>query len=325
MCYFSAMQVRSHPTTAVSNLAVLVLDGVVTFDLGVPLLVFGSLPDHYELILCAPEPGAVLSSDGYSLNVDRGLDELLRADTLVVPGYDLDRPISAATRQALRQAHARGVRMVSICSGVFALAEAGLLDELTVTTHWRAAELLAQRHPEVTVNPDVLYVDNGQVLTSAGASAGLDLCLHVVRRDLGAVAANTAARFAVAAPHRAGGQHQYIKRAVPQASGQSLARTREWALRHLGEELRVPRLAKHAVMSERTFARRFVEETGVSPKQWLLAARIDLAKQLLESGDTGIDEIAQRVGLGTPANLRARFRKATGTSPTAYRRTFSQT
>lgn len=230
------------------------------------------------------------------------------------------RPGPAAALRALRQAHARGVRMVSICSGVFALAEAGLLDGLTVTTNWRAADLLARRHPEVTVNPDVLYLDHGQILTSAGASAGLDLCLHVVRRDHGALTANTAARFAVAAPHRVGGRNQCIKRATPQ---RPLARTREWALRRLGEELPVPGLARHAAMSERTFARRFVEEVGVSPTRWLPAARIDLARQLLESGDTGIDEIARRVGLGTTANFRARFRKATGTSPTAYRRTFS--
>ncbi len=267
---------RARTPTAVANVAVLVLEGVVTFDLGVPLLVFGVLPEHYKHTLCASRPGTVSSSDGYSLNVDRGLDELARADIVVVPGYDLDRPVPDATLRALRQAHARGARMVSICSGVFALAEAGLLDGLTVTTHWRAADLLARRHPEVTVDPDVLYLDHGRILTSAGASAGLDLCLHVVRRDHGAVVANTAARFAVAAPYRAGGQAQYIKRAVPKTSGRSLARTREWALRHLGEELSVPRLAKHAAMSERTFARRFVEEAGVSPTQWLLAARIDL-------------------------------------------------
>ncbi|WP_410608219.1 GlxA family transcriptional regulator [Amycolatopsis sp. lyj-109] len=316
------MQARSHPRAVAEKIAVLILDGVVTFDLGVPLLVFGSLPEHYKLTLCAPDLGAVLSSDGYSLHVGHGLDELARADTVVVPGYDLDRPIPAAASTALRRAHAAGVRMVSICSGVFALAEAGLLDGLTVTTHWRAAELLTRKHPKVTVNPDVLYLDHGQLLTSAGASAGIDLCLYVVRRDHGAVAANTAARLAVAAPHRAGGQAQYIERAIPQTSGRSLARTREWALRNLGEDLSVSRLASHAAMSERTFARRFVEEAGVSPTQWLLAARLDLAKQLLESGATGIDEIARRVGLGSPANFRARFRKATGTSPTAYRRTF---
>ncbi|WP_199443065.1 GlxA family transcriptional regulator [Umezawaea beigongshangensis] len=319
------MNVRAHSATTVTTLAVLVLDGVVTFDLGVPLLVFGSLPHHYELTLCALEPGAVRSSDGYSLNVDRGLDELFRADMVIVPGYDLSQPVPDAALRALRRAHASGVRMVSICSGTFALAEAGLLDGLTVTTHWRAAGLLARRHPAVTVNPEVLYLDDGQVLTSAGASAGLDLCLHVVRRDHGAVAANTAARFAVAAPHRAGGQSQFITRAMPPTSGQSLARTREWALHHLGEELSVPRLAEHAALSERTFARRFVQEAGVSPTQWLLAARIDLAKQLLESGGDSIDEVARRVGLGTAANLRARFRRATGTSPTAYRRAFGRT
>lgn len=311
-------------STAASNLAVLVLDGVVTFDLGVPLLVFGSLPDHYRVTLCTTDPGPVPSADGFSLHVGRGLDELVRADTLIVPGYDLDRPVPETALLALRRAHAAGVRMVSICSGAFALAEAGLLDGLTVTTHWQVADRLARKHPAVTVDPDVLYLDRDQVLTSAGASAGIDLCLHVIRGDYGADAANTAARFAVAAPHRIGGQSQYIKRSVPQASGQSLARTREWALRHLGEALPVRRLAQHAALSERTLARRFVEEVGVSPTQWLLTARIDLAKQLLESGDDSIDEVARRVGLGTAANLRARFRKVTGTSPTVYRRTFSR-
>ncbi|MHA6764028.1 GlxA family transcriptional regulator [Streptacidiphilus sp. PAMC 29251] len=309
----------AHPVT---NIAVLVLDGVVTFDLGVPLLVFGSLPDRYRITLCAPEPGAVPSVDGFSLSIDRGLSQLARADTLVVPGYDLDRPVPASALLALRRVHRAGVRIVSICSGVFALAEAGLLDGLTVTTHWRTAERLARSHPAVTVDPDVLYLDHGQILTSAGASAGLDLCLHVVRRDYGAAAANTAARLAVAAPHRIGGQSQYIKQSVPHTSGQSLARTREWALHHLGESLPVRRLAEHAALSERTFARRFVEEAGVSPTQWLLTARIDLAKQLLESGDSGIDEVARRAGFGSAANFRARFSKATGTSPTAYRRTF---
>jgi len=310
--------------TTANKLAVLALDGVVTFDLGVPLLVFGSLPNYYRVTLCAAELGPLPTADGFSLNVDRGLDELAQADTLVVPGYDLDRPVPEATLLALRRAHEAGVRMVSICSGVFVLAEAGLLDGLTVTTHWRTADRLARRYPDVTVNPDVLYLDHGQVLTSAGASAGLDLCLHVVRMDYGAGTANAAARFAVAAPHRTGGQSQYIKRSIPQASGQSLARTREWALRHLGEALPVRRMARHAALSERTFARRFVEEAGVSPTQWLLTARIDLAKQLLESGSHSLDEVARRVGLGTAANLRARFRKATGTSPTAYRRTFNR-
>ncbi|MCG8920417.1 helix-turn-helix domain-containing protein [Actinokineospora sp. PR83] len=318
------MQAAARPVTGVDDIAVLALDGVVTFDLGVPLLVFGALPDRYRLTLCAPEPGAVPTIDGFSLGVDRGLDELVRAGTVVVPGYDVDRPVPPAALRALLRAHAAGTRLVAICSGVFALAEAGLLDGLTVTTHWRAADLLTRRHPAVTVDPDVLYVDNGQVLTSAGASAGLDLCLHVVRRDHGAAVANTAARFAVAAPHRAGGQSQYIKHSMPQTSGQSLARTREWALRHLGDDLSVRRLAEHAALSERTFARRFVEEAGVSPAQWLLVARIDLAKHLLESGHSGIDEIARRVGLGTAANFRARFRKATGTSPTAYRQVFRQ-
>ncbi|TJZ59155.1 helix-turn-helix domain-containing protein [Streptomyces piniterrae] len=317
-------QSSTPPATAAHNLAVLVLDGVVTFDLGVPLLVFGAMPDDYRTALCTSEPGTVASLDGFSLSVSHGLDTLVRADTVVVPGYDLDRRVPAATLQALRQAHANGARMVSICSGAFALAEAGLLDGLSATTHWHAADRLARDHPAVTVDPDVLYIDHGQVLTSAGASAGLDLCLHLIRRDHGAAAANAVARIAVAAPHRTGGQSQYIKRSIPQTSGQSLARTREWALHHLGEPLPIRRLAQHAALSERTFARRFVEEAGVSPVQWLLTARIDLAKQLLESGDHSIDEVARRVGLGTAANLRARFHKATGTSPSVYRRAFTR-
>lgn len=324
MCYFPAMVSPARPDTAVRNVAVLALNGVVTFDLGVPLLVFGALPDRYRITVCAPEPGPVPTFDGFSLGAERGLEELDRCHTLVVPGYDLDRPLPTAALLALRRAHTAGVRMVSICSGVFALAEAGLLNGLTVTTHWRAADHLARGYPDVTVAPDVLYFDHGQILTSAGASAGIDLCLHIVRRDHGAATANAAARLAVAAPHRVGGQSQYIKRSIPHTSGQSLTRTRDWALRHLSEELPVRRLAKHAGLSERTFARRFVEEAGVSPTQWLLTARIDLAKHLLESCDHSIDEVARRAGLGTAANLRARFRKATATSPTAYRKTFGR-
>jgi transcriptional regulator GlxA family with amidase domain len=318
------MESTAPSATTAHALAVLVLDGVVTFDLGVPLMVFGALPADYRITLCTPKPGTVPSLEGMSLSFSHGLDTLLRADTVVVPGYDLNKPPPAPALRALHQAHARGARMVSICTGAFALAGAGLLDGLTATTHWRATDRLAQKHPAVTVDPDVLYVDQGQVLTSAGASAGLDLCLHVIRRDHGATAANAAARLAVAAPHRTGGQSQYIKRSIPGTSGQSLARTREWALSHLGEPLPVRRLARHAALSERTFARRFVEETGGPPAQWLLTARIDLAKQLLESADHSIEEVARRVGLGTAANLRARFHKATGTSPSSYRQTFNR-
>ncbi|NUK01375.1 helix-turn-helix domain-containing protein [Streptomyces lunaelactis] len=311
-------------SSAVHTVAVLILDRVLTFDLGIPLLVFNALPDEYQVVLCTPEPGVVPTYEGFSLNISDGLDAATRADTLIVPGYDLDRPLPQAALRALRRARAEGTRLVSICTGAFALAEAGLLDGLTATTHWREAERLAERYRAVTVDRDVLYVDEGQILTSAGASAGVDLCLHLVGRDHGAAVANSVARLAVAAPHRTGGQSQYIERSVPHTSGQSLAATREWALHNIAGPLSVRRLADHASLSERTFARHFVEETGMPPLQWLLTARIDLAKHLLETGDHGVDEVARRVGLGTAANLRLRFRRATGTSPSSYRRTFTR-
>jgi transcriptional regulator GlxA family with amidase domain len=216
--------------------------------------------------------------------------------------------------------------LVSICIGTFALAAAGILDGRKATTHWKYADELAARYPRMSVDPRVLYVDEGQVLTSAGVAAGIDLCLHLVRRDLGSQTANQVARSLVSAPHREGGQAQYIKRPLaPDTYGVTLAPTRAWALARLHEPLTVPRLAAHAHMAPRTFARRFVTETGTTPLRWLLAARLDRARELLESTELAVDHIADRCGLGSPSNLRLHFRRTFGTTPTAYRAAFAPT
>ncbi|MGP3985917.1 GlxA family transcriptional regulator [Streptomyces sp. 3N207] len=308
------------------RVAVLVLDGVLPLDMGIPAQVFTAVPDEpYEMVLCGRSAGPVPTAAGFAVTVTAGLEALERADTVVVPGYAPHlSEVPAAVLEALAAAHARGRRLVSVCTGAFALAAAGVLDGCTATTHWLFADDLAARHPRVSVDPRVLYVDEGQVLTSAGVAAGIDLCLHLVRRDLGAATANEAARTVVAAPHRDGGQAQYIRRPLTGATdGTTLAPTREWALAHLHEPLTVRRLAAHAHMAPRTFARHFVAESGTTPLRWLLAARIDRARELLESTGLTIDQVAERCGLGSPSNLRLHFRRVLGTSPTAYRATFA--
>ncbi|WP_234342137.1 GlxA family transcriptional regulator [Streptomyces leeuwenhoekii] len=307
-------------------MAVLVLDGVLPLDLGIPAQVFTAVPGRpYEMTLCGRRAGPVPTAAGFAVTVTAGLETVRRADTVVVPGYAPHlRPVPAAVLDALADAHARGGRLVSVCTGAFALAAAGVLDGCTATTHWLYADDLAARHPRVSVDPRVLYVDEGRVLTSAGVAAGIDLCLHLVRRDLGAATANEVARTLVAAPHRDGGQAQYIKRPLAPAAGNAtLAPTRAWALTRLHEPLTVRRLAAHAHMAPRTFARRFVAETGTTPLRWLLAARLDRARELLESTGLAVDQVAERCGLGSPSNLRLHFRRALGTSPTAYRAAFT--
>jgi len=249
---------------------------------------------------------------------------LVDADTIVVPGYaPAGRPIPVEVREALQSAASRGARIASICYGAFALADAGLLDGLRATTHWDAAEKLAARHPQITVEPNVLFVDEGSILTSAGAAAGLDLCLHIVRCDLGVSAANEIARGLVTAPYRTGGQAQYLPKASSAAHGESLAATREWAMTRLDQQLTIAGLAAHAQMSPRTFLRRFAEETGSTPLQWILRARVDTARELLESTRLSVDRIAEQVGLGTGSNLRLHFRRLLDVSPSEYRATFS--
>jgi transcriptional regulator GlxA family with amidase domain len=307
------------------RVAILVVDGVLPLDFGIPAQVFLERPWlPYRTTLCGERPQIAVAT-GYSLVVPGTLADVRRADTVIVPGVvDHGRVFSDDVLDALRYVHRRGRRVVSICTGAFALAAAGLLDGLSATTHWLDVEELAERYPLISVNRNVLYVDNGQVLTSAGIASGIDLCLHIVRRDCGAAAANRVARLIVAAPHRDGGQTQFIEAPVGTSEG-SLSATRSWALDHLGEPLTVRDLAKHAAVSERTFARRFVDETGSTPLQWLLSARIQRARELIETADLSIDQVAQRCGLGTAANLRLHFRRLVGTTPTSYRKAFTAT
>jgi AraC family transcriptional activator FtrA len=308
------------------RVVVLVLKGVRVLDLAAPAHFFGHLgPPLYSHVLAAPEPGPVRASSGFDLVVDRGLGALSRADTVVVPGYGPieERPAEPVIR-ALRAAHARGARVMSICTGAFALAHAGLLDGRRATTHWDSTDAFAAMFPAVEVDPAVLFVDEGDILTSAGVAAGLDLCLHVVRRDHGAEVASAFARRSVVAPHRDGGQAQFIDQPLPPATERTtdLAATRAWALERLGDNLDVATLARHAHVSPRTFARRFRAETGTTPLRWLLHQRVLEARRLLETTDMSIEEIATVCGFGTAASLRAHFREQTGTSPTSYRQTF---
>ncbi|HZV72560.1 MAG TPA: helix-turn-helix domain-containing protein [Conexibacter sp.] len=302
------------------RVAVLALPDVVLFDLAVPFQLLGR---HYDVETCAPVPGPVPTTYGPPLLVERGLDALADADTILVPGFDpAVWPPPPQVLDALRDARARGARVASICTGAFALGAAGLLDGRRATTHWRYAARLAALHPRAQIDPDVLYVDDGDLLTSAGVAAGIDLCLHLLRRDHGVEAANAAARQTVVAPHRSGGQAQFIERAVPASDGDGLEATRAWALRHLDEPLTVAQLARHACCSERTLARRFRQETGTTPLRWLHAQRVDHARRLLEASVLPIEAVARRCGFGSAAILRQHFRRATATTPTAYRRTF---
>ncbi|MFJ8434727.1 GlxA family transcriptional regulator [Kitasatospora sp. NPDC094019] len=308
------------------RVAVLVLEGAKPLDVGIPAQVFSSRPSMpYTVRVCGPAPGLVTGGDGLSYHVAEGLEAVEHADTVFVPGYRDPATTAppAAVVEALVAAHARGARLAAISTGAFALAATGLLDGRRATTHWHYARALAERHPRVRVDENVLFVDEGAVLTSAGAASGIDLCLHLVRRDHGVGLSNHVARRLVAAPYRSGGQAQYVPRSVPEPLGDLFAGTREWALAHLAEPLTLEGLARHARVSARTFSRRFVEDTGYTPMQWVLRARVDLARELLERTDLGVEQIADRVGLGTGANLRLHFHRVLGTSPTEYRHTFA--
>ncbi len=307
--------------SAMHRIAVLALPNVVAFDLATP---FQLLHGHYAIELCGTEPGEIPTTSGFPLVAPHGLGLLQEADTLLVPGFDPQEwPPPQAALEALKAAHARGARIASICTGAFALGAAGLLDGRRVTTHWRHAAQLEALCPDAHVDPDVLYVDDGDLLTSAGVAAGIDLCLYLLRRDHGVEAANAAARQTVVAPHRSGGQAQFIERAVPASDDDGLEATRAWALEQLDRPLTVAQLARHAHTSERTLARRFRQETGTTPLRWLHAQRVDQARRLLEDGDLPVETIAQRCGFGSAAILRQHFRRATSTTPTAYRRTFA--
>jgi transcriptional regulator GlxA family with amidase domain len=304
----------------VHTVVALALPAVEPFDLAIPAQVFGDRiqASRYRFTVCSPTPGLVASTTGYSVVAEHGLEILEAADTVVVPGYlPLDDP-GEEVRAALRQAAERGTRVVSVCTGAFALAAAGLLDHRRAATHWQYAGQLAARYPAVTVDPDVLWADEGNVLTSAGLAAGIDLCVQLVRADYGSEVAVDVARHMVVAPHRDGGQAQWLQRPVP-PPGQSLAGTCEWALEHLDEQLTVAVLARHAGWAPRTFSRRFVAETGIAPLRWLTAARVREARRLLEISDLPVENVAARTGLGTAANLRLHLARDAGTTPSAYR------
>jgi transcriptional regulator GlxA family with amidase domain len=309
------------------RVAVLVLEGAKPLDVGIPAQVFSHRPSMpYDVRVCGPAEGLVTGGDGLSYHVADGLQALESADTVFIPGYrePATTEPSAAVVDALIAAHERGSRLAAISTGAFALAAAGLLDGKRATTHWHYTRALAQRHPLVTVDENVLFVDEGDVLTSAGAASGIDLCLHLVRRDHGVALSNHVARRLVAAPYRSGGQAQYMPRSMPEPLGDIFADTRAWALSHLAEPLTLELLAQNARVSERTFGRRFAEDTGYTPMQWVLRARVDLARELLESTDLSVEQVAASTGLGTGSNLRLHFQRILGTSPTEYRRTFSR-
>lgn len=302
-------------------------DGYLLLDAAIPAHVFGYHgTGRYQHLMVGPGRGMVRSSAGPSLTTDGGLNRLDEADTIVVVGYeDVKRRPPDQLLTQLRAAAARGVRLVSICTGAFTLAWAGLLDGRRATTHWSTCQVLAAMFPTVRIDPEVLYVDeDARILTSAGVAAGLDLCLHIVRTDYGANVAADIARHTVIAPHRDGGQAQFINRPIPeQTSGMSLAPVCAWALDHLDERLDLPRLAAQAGMSTRSFARHFRNETGTTPLQWILAQRVARAQQLLEATDLPIELIAHRCGFTSGPHLRRHFARISSTTPNAYRNAFS--
>ncbi|MFF0532041.1 GlxA family transcriptional regulator [Nocardia amikacinitolerans] len=317
------------------RVVVLALDGVPLFELGMPARVFGQAFDAegrplYEVIVCSVDGAPVRSEAGVVLAVEHGPEALEQADTVLIPppcNRD-DLPVGGPLPPRLADAFARigpEARLVSICTGSYVLAAAGVLDGRPATTHWMRTEEFRRAYPRVRLDEDVLFVDNGDVLTSAGAGAGIDLCLHLVRRDHGTAIANQVARRCVVPPWRDGGQAQFIERPVPEPTMTSTAATRAWLLDRLDKQVSLEEMAAHARMSVRTFTRRFRDEVGSTPGRWLLAQRLERARDLLENSDLGIDLVANRAGFGTANSLRQHMRSVLGTSPNTYRRTFRRT
>jgi AraC family transcriptional activator FtrA len=312
------------------HVVVLAYDGLCTFEFGIACEVFGlARPEigsgWYRYSVCGVEPGPLRAAGGLSVTVEHGLELLASADLIVVPGWRaIDAVVPEALSEALRAAHQRGARVMSLCSGVAVLAAAGLLDNRRATTHWRYAASIAARYPAVAVDADVLYMDEGGILTAAGSAAGIDLCLHVVRSDFGAEIANSVARRLVVPPHREGGQAQFIRAPVPrQREGIRLGPLLEWMRARLDQHQPIRALAERAGMSIRTFQRRFEATTGMSVGEWLLNERLGHARALLEKcAATSLDDVAAASGFGTPATMRHHFRNRLGTSPSAYRRAF---
>lgn len=305
---------------------VLALPGVVAFDLATATQVFGH-PEEREYTCTVVSPGGadVETSSGFVIRGDEGLAAIHRAQTVIVPGYRPHGDPPDDVTDALRSAHRRGARVASVCTGAFALAAAGLLDGLSATTHWQDARELQRRHPRIEVKPDVLYVDHGRIATSAGVAAGIDLCLHLVRRDHGAQVANRIARRMVVPPHRSGGQAQFAVAVPEKSGGAGIGELMDWARAHLDEALSVGDLAHRIGLSERQLTRRFIAQTGVTPMQWVGHQRVVAAMELLEGTDLTVESIAQRTGLGSAVTLRRHFSRHVGVAPAEYRRTFSTT
>ncbi|MFI6374191.1 GlxA family transcriptional regulator [Streptomyces sp. NPDC050546] len=306
------------------RVVVLALDGVYPFELGIPSRILGAADGRYEVLTCSVDGGPVRTNADFGVTVEHGPEVLATAGTVVIapvaPAHLADEvPGDVLAALALIRP---GTRIVSICTGAFVLAAAGLLDGRRATTHWQVADRFRRMFPLVDLDPDVLFVDDHPFLTSAGAASGVDICLHLVRKDHGSRLANTVARRCVVPPFRDGGQAQYIEQPVPEQGAASTAATRSWILERLGEPLTLADLAGHARMSQRTFARRFHDEVGLSPGRWLIQQRVARARHLLESSDLTVDQIAGRVGFATGASLRQHLHAAIGVSPQAYRRTF---
>jgi len=320
---------RAMPIARPHRIAVLALPAVLPFELSIPGRVFGAATTAsgerlYDVVTCSIDGAPVPSAEDFSVVVRHGLEALRDADTVIVAPVDTataDEESLAVAAAALRDTVGRP-RIASICTGADVLAASGMLDGRRATTHWKHTDDFRRDHPSVQLDPDVLFVDEGDILTSAGAASGIDLCLHIIRRDHGAEVANRAARACVVPPHRDGGQAQFIEHAVPAETTASTAATRAWALENIDRPLTLADLARHAAMSRRTFTRRFRDEVGMSPSRWLTQQRVDLARRLLETTDLPIDQVATRVGIGSASSLRLHLAAALGVAPSTYRRTF---
>jgi AraC family transcriptional activator FtrA len=324
---------RSHkakPAPPNRRVVALVYDGLCTFEFGCAAEVFGLArpefgSDWYRFTTCAVEAGPLRAAGGLRFAADAGLGAFARAGTIVIPGWKgIDVPPPVELLQALRAAHRRGARLVSICSGAAVLAATGLLDGQRATTHWRYVAALQRRYPQVEIDPNVLYIDAGNILTSAGSAAGLDLCLHIVRRDFGAEVANQVARRLVIPPHRKGGQAQFIERPLPPRDDHRLSALLDRLRAQPATAVTVGELAQSVAMSERTFLRRFRETTGTTPADWLVAARVELARELLESTALPIETVAIDSGFGSAVTMRHHFRRKLGVSPSDYQQRFAR-
>jgi len=310
--------------------AILAYDGLCTFEFGLAVEVFGLArpefgADWYRFRVVGERPGPMRAAGGITVDVDCGLAGLDEADIVMIPGWrGIEAPVPDAVTDAIRRAHDRGARILTICSGVVVPAAAGLLDGGRATTHWRYVEAVAARFPAVRVEPDVLYLEQGRVWTSAGSAAGFDLCLHLIRQDYGAAVANSVARRLVVPPHRDGGQAQFIDRPVPARPDTRFQRLFDWLRAHLDQPISVDRMAGEAAMSKRSFIRHFKATTGLAPSDWMARERVGRAKDLLETTDLSIEAVAAAAGFGSPETLRTQFRRQLRVSPSAYRERFSR-